>query len=141
MRRWRKPLSSWPWLLGFFPAIGQLHDTGIAIFGAVLKARRRDICLKSFSGYLVYVRLKDGKQIWGQLVTDATGIELQYRADDTLLVGRESAGVPDSVHTRADARVVVPLQPGLRSLNVALAAAMVLGEALRQLDAFPKERP
>ncbi len=54
---------------------------GLAVFGAVLKARRRDICLKSFSGYLVYTRLKDGKQIWGQLVTDATGIEMQYRAD------------------------------------------------------------
>ncbi len=53
----------------------------LAIFGAILKARRRDICLKSFSGYLVYTRLKDGKQIWGQLITDSTGIELQYRAD------------------------------------------------------------
>lgn len=54
---------------------------GLAVFGAILKARRRDTCLKSFSGYLVYTRLKNGKQIWGELVTDATGIELMYRTD------------------------------------------------------------
>jgi tRNA (cytidine/uridine-2'-O-)-methyltransferase len=57
---------------------------------------------------------------------------LAYRPDDLLMVGRESAGVPDEVHARADARVVIPQRPGLRSLNVAVAAAMVLGEALRQ---------
>lgn len=55
-----------------------------------------------------------------------------FRPDDILMVGRESAGVPDSVHDRADARIVIPMTPGLRSLNVALSAAMVLGEALRQ---------
>lgn len=53
----------------------------LAIFGAVLKSRRRDICLKSFSGYMVYTRLKNGRQIWGELLTDATGIELKYRTD------------------------------------------------------------
>ena len=55
-----------------------------------------------------------------------------FRADDTLLLGRESAGAPEAVHARADARLVVPMRPGARSLNVALAAALVLGEALRQ---------
>jgi tRNA (cytidine/uridine-2'-O-)-methyltransferase len=59
-----------------------------------------------------------------------------FRPDDTLLLGRESAGVPDAVHRAADARVVIPLRPGLRSLNVALAAALVLGEALRQTGAL-----
>lgn len=62
--------------------------------------------------------------------------DFAYRADDVLLVGRESAGVPEEVHTRADARVIIPMQPGLRSLNVALAAAMVLSEALRQTGGF-----
>lgn len=57
---------------------------------------------------------------------------------DTLLVGSESAGVPDLVHGRAEARLRVPMAPGLRSLNVAVAASMVLGEALRQTDLFPK---
>ena len=55
-----------------------------------------------------------------------------YRPDDVLLFGRESAGVPDRVHEAADARLVIPIQPGLRSLNVAVACAMALGEAMRQ---------
>lgn len=58
--------------------------------------------------------------------------DYRFAADDTLLLGRESAGVPDDVHRIADARVRIPLRPGLRSLNIAVAAAMVLGEALRQ---------
>ena len=48
------------------------------------------------------------------------------------MVGRESAGAPPQVHAAADAKIVVPIRPELRSLNVAVAAAMVLGEALRQ---------
>jgi len=64
--------------------------------------------------------------------------DFAFQASDTLLVGRESAGVPDEVHAAADARLLIPLQPGLRSLNVAQAAAMVLGEALRQTGLFPQ---
>jgi tRNA (cytidine/uridine-2'-O-)-methyltransferase len=59
-------------------------------------------------------------------------LDYRYRADDVLLFGRESAGVPVEVHEAADARLVIPMRPGLRSLNVALAAAMAAGEALRQ---------
>jgi len=55
-----------------------------------------------------------------------------FRASDTLLVGRESAGVSEAVHQAAEARLRIPIRPGLRSLNVAVAAAMALGEALRQ---------
>jgi tRNA (cytidine/uridine-2'-O-)-methyltransferase len=64
-----------------------------------------------------------------------------FRADDTLLLGRESSGVPETVHAAADARLAIPLQPGLRSLNVALAAAVVLGEALRQTGLLPEVPP
>ena len=60
-----------------------------------------------------------------------------FRPGDTLLLGRESAGVPDEIHARADARLLIPLRPGLRSINVAQAGAMVLGEALRQTNGFP----
>jgi tRNA (cytidine/uridine-2'-O-)-methyltransferase len=63
--------------------------------------------------------------------------EFRFTPDDILLLGRESAGVPDSVRDAADARLRIPLMPGLRSLNVALAASMVLGEALRQTEGFP----
>lgn len=59
-----------------------------------------------------------------------------FAADDVLLLGRESAGVPAAVHAAADARLVIPMRPGCRSLNVAQAAAMVLGEALRQTGGF-----
>lgn len=55
-----------------------------------------------------------------------------FRDDDILLLGRESGGAPDEVHAAADARIVIPLEPGFRSLNVAVACAMVFGEALRQ---------
>lgn len=58
--------------------------------------------------------------------------EFEFRPDDVLMLGRESAGAPPEVHAAADARLVVPIRPELRSLNVAVAAAMVLGEAIRQ---------
>jgi len=64
--------------------------------------------------------------------------EFGFRADDTLLLGRESAGVPEEVHAAAHARIRVPLAAGARSLNVAVAAAMVLGEALRQCGGYPR---
>jgi tRNA (cytidine/uridine-2'-O-)-methyltransferase len=63
--------------------------------------------------------------------------EFDFVPDDTILLGRESAGVPAEVHDAADARLRIPLRPGLRSLNVAQAGAMVLGEALRQTNGFP----
>ena len=64
--------------------------------------------------------------------------EAVFRPDDILLMGRESAGVPEDVHAAADLRVRIPLQAGARSLNVALAAAMVLSEALRQTSGFER---
>ncbi|KAA0680562.1 tRNA (cytidine(34)-2'-O)-methyltransferase [Azospirillum brasilense] len=67
--------------------------------------------------------------------------EFAFAPDDRIMVGRESAGVPDAVHEAADARLVIPLMPPARSLNVALSAAMVLGEALRQTAALPRPSP
>jgi tRNA (cytidine/uridine-2'-O-)-methyltransferase len=57
---------------------------------------------------------------------------IKFQPDDILLLGRESAGVPDEVHNSVTARITIPMQPAARSLNVALACAMVTGEALRQ---------
>ncbi|CDN48701.1 tRNA (cytidine(34)-2'-O)-methyltransferase [Neorhizobium galegae] len=56
----------------------------------------------------------------------------EFRPDDILLFGRESAGVPDNVHEAADARILIPMVEGQRSINVAMSAAMIVGEALRQ---------
>ena len=63
--------------------------------------------------------------------------QFAYRLDDILLFGRESAGVPDDVHAAADARLIVPICPETRSLNVVTTAAMALGEALRQIGGYP----
>ncbi|MDI6835291.1 MAG: tRNA (cytidine(34)-2'-O)-methyltransferase [Rhizobiaceae bacterium] len=58
--------------------------------------------------------------------------DFAFRPDDILLFGRESAGVPELVHDVAEARVIIPMVPGQRSINVAMSAAMIAGEALRQ---------
>jgi tRNA (cytidine/uridine-2'-O-)-methyltransferase len=68
-------------------------------------------------------------------------LDFAFRPGDVIMVGRESAGVPDEVHAAADARLIVPMRPGLRSLNVAVSAVMVLGEALRQTRGFPPLAP
>jgi tRNA (cytidine/uridine-2'-O-)-methyltransferase len=62
-----------------------------------------------------------------------------FRAGDVLLFGRESAGVPEAVHAAADARLVIPMRPSLRSINVAVACAMAVGEAMRQTNGFGAE--
>jgi len=61
----------------------------------------------------------------------------RYGPEDILMFGRESAGVPDAVHAAADARVKIPMVDGLRSINVAMTAAVALAEALRQTNGFP----
>jgi tRNA (cytidine/uridine-2'-O-)-methyltransferase len=63
--------------------------------------------------------------------------DFAFQPSDTLILGRESAGVPQTVHETVDGRLLIPMRPGMRSINVAQAAAMVLGEALRQTDSFP----
>lgn len=66
-------------------------------------------------------------------------LDFDYRTGDILMVGRESAGLPDAVFAAADAAVAIPMRPGVRSLNVAVAAAMVVGEALRQIGTGRRE--
>jgi tRNA (cytidine/uridine-2'-O-)-methyltransferase len=66
-------------------------------------------------------------------------LDCAYQAGDILMFGRESAGVPQAVHQAADLRLKVPMRPNLRSINVAMTAAMALGEALRQTDGFKHE--
>jgi tRNA (cytidine/uridine-2'-O-)-methyltransferase len=67
---------------------------------------------------------------------DVTYLGCGYGANDVILLGRESVGVPEAVHQAADLRVKIPMRDGMRSLNVALACAMVVGEALRQTGGF-----
>lgn len=64
--------------------------------------------------------------------------EFNFKPNDIILMGRESAGVPESVHNLADQRLVIPMNQNARSINVAVSAVMVIGEALKQTDLFPK---
>lgn len=78
------------------------------------------------------------RQVAGRIVllTTAGAVPLwnaRFRADDVLLLGSEGAGVPPHVHARADLRVMIPMQTGFRSLNVAVAGAIALAEAMRQV--------
>lgn len=63
-----------------------------------------------------------------------------FAPGDALLLGRETAGVPDEVHATCDARLRIPMRPGMRSINVAIAASVVLAEALRQTGLLPEEQ-
>lgn len=80
----------------------------------------------------------------GRIVLLSTHASINYTEhvfdpEDIILVGRESSGVPEEVHNMADARIKIPMRPDARSFNVALAAGMALGEALRQTKGFPNE--
>lgn len=63
--------------------------------------------------------------------------DFRFEPDDTLLFGRESAGVPDEVHRAADSRVFIPIRPEARSLNLSVSAGIALWEAMRQLQTYP----
>lgn len=79
------------------------------------------------------VRQDNGRRIVLASTRAATPYtRFSFRPDDTLLFGRESAGVPDHIHEEADARILIPMVEGQRSLNLAMSVAMITGEALRQ---------
>jgi len=80
---------------------------------------------------------KDARVVLLTTKADTIHTAFAFEPGDVLLLGRESAGVPDSVHAAAAARLRIPMRSGLRSLNVAMAGAIVLAEALRQTKAFP----
>ena len=69
----------------------------------------------------------------------ASYLDHAYQPGDILMFGRESVGVPDAVHRAADARLLIPMRPELRSINVAMVAAMALGEAMRQTNGLSHE--
>ena len=96
---------------------------------------RRHVSFEAFEAWRAEGRRQHGGHRLVLLSTRASlpYAEFAFEPDDILMLGRESAGVPDAVHNTADVRLLVPMRPGMRSLNVAVAASMVLGEALRQL--------
>lgn len=81
---------------------------------------------------------------YGRLVllttkTDRPYVDFEFLPNDVLILGRESAGAPQEVHNFVDAKVTIPMTEAARSINVAVSATMVLGEALRQVGGFPKK--
>ena len=82
------------------------------------------------------------RQVTGRIVllTTRGAVRLdvaEFRSDDVLLMGSEGAGVPEEVHARADVRVLIPMRPGLRSMNISVATGIVAAEALRQTGGWP----
>lgn len=67
----------------------------------------------------------------------STYTDFRFAPGDIIMMGRETSGAPDWLHERADARLIIPMAPDQRSINMALAAGLVMGEALRQTNGFP----
>jgi tRNA (cytidine/uridine-2'-O-)-methyltransferase len=118
------------------PAGFDISDRGLRRSGLDYLAKGRTSLYSSFADF-EEARRSAGRRLV-LLTTRATlgYCDFVFSPDDVLMLGRESAGVPDAVHEAADARITIPMAQGLRSLNVAVAAAMVLGEALRQTGGF-----
>lgn len=88
------------------------------------------------ASWAAFLERRAGRLVLLTTKAETRHVDFAFAPDDVLLLGRESAGAPDEVHAAADARLRIPLRPEARSLNVAVAAGMVLGEALRQTGGF-----
>lgn len=116
--------------MGFAYSDRALARAGMDYAGAVDVTRHAD-----WAAFLAQAR---GRVI---LLTTRNAVPLPdagFERDDILLLGSEGTGVPEPVHARADLRVTIPMRPGFRSLNVAVAAGIALGEALRQTQGWPR---
>lgn len=120
-----------------------IHPTGFSFSARTLKRGALDyfdlaefIEHDSYRAFDAWRRESGRRLILLTTKADASAYEAAYRAEDVLMVGRESAGVPETVAADADVRVRIPMRQGLRSINVALSASLVLGEALRQTGHF-----
>ncbi|CDM58595.1 RNA methyltransferase, TrmH family, group 2 [Rhizobium favelukesii] len=123
--------------LGF--GVDIIEPAGFDISDRNLKRAGMDyIAAAALTRHVNWDRFEDWRKNTGRRLvlasTKSSGryTDFAFHADDILLFGRESAGVPDHVHTAADARILVPMVEGQRSINVAVSAAMIVGEAMRQ---------
>ncbi|MCR6500252.1 tRNA (cytidine(34)-2'-O)-methyltransferase [Shinella sp. CPCC 101442] len=120
-------------------AVDIVEPAGFDLSDRNLKRAGMDyLAAVTLTRHVSWDRFEEWRQASGRRLilasTKAAGLytDFNYRPDDILLFGRESAGVPDRVHDIADGRVLIPMIEGQRSINVALSAAMICGEALRQ---------
>jgi tRNA (cytidine/uridine-2'-O-)-methyltransferase len=105
-------------------------------YGPLAKAIRHD----GWSQFLAAPARREGRLILFTTRAEATFHSFAYGPGDTLLFGQESAGAPEHVHAAADARLIIPIRPEARSLNLVSACAIAAAEALRQVGAFPLPR-
>nr|WP_295888316.1 tRNA (cytidine(34)-2'-O)-methyltransferase [uncultured Devosia sp.] len=90
----------------------------------------------SWTAFDAWRRIQGRRLVLLTTKAETSAYAVDYETDDILMVGRESAGVPDAVAEACDLRIRIPMRSGLRSINVALAATLILGEAKRQTDGF-----
>ena len=90
----------------------------------------------SWTAFDAWRRIRGRRLVLLTTKAETSAYAVDYETDDILMVGRESAGVPDAVAEACDLRIRIPMRDGLRSINVALAATLILGEAKRQTDGF-----
>jgi tRNA (cytidine/uridine-2'-O-)-methyltransferase len=115
-----------------FPLSDRTMRRAALDYGALADLRLHD----GWTAFLADPERRAGRLVLFTTASAEPYTRFDFRPGDALLFGRESAGVPEDVHEAAAARLLIPLRPGARSLNVVTAAAMALGEALRQTG-FP----
>ncbi|MCY1668204.1 tRNA (cytidine(34)-2'-O)-methyltransferase [Rhizobium sp. SL86] len=113
---------------GFVLSDKNLRRAGMDYLASV--AMTRHVNWESFDAW----RSEEGRRlVLASTKAAARYTDFRFASNDILLFGRESAGVPDHVHDRSDARLIIPMVEGQRSINVAMSAAMMAGEAMRQI--------
>lgn len=122
------------------PAGFPISDSALKRAGMDYLERAAMVRHLSFGTFDAWRRTEDRRLVLLTTRAETPYADFSFLAGDILLMGRESSGVPESVHELADARLTIPMAEGMRSLNVAVSTGMVLGEALRQSGTFPKSR-
>jgi tRNA (cytidine/uridine-2'-O-)-methyltransferase len=124
-------------------AVHVIHPAGFALTDKNLARAGMDYLDKaalvehaSFAAFDAWRRGEGRRLALLTTKASASAYAATFRPDDILLLGRESAGVPDTVADVCDLRLRIPMRPGMRSINVALAGGMIFGEALRQTQHF-----
>ena len=106
-------------------------------YGPLAKAIRHD----GWSAFMAHEGRKEGRLVLFTTHGSTPLHSFSFEAGDTLLFGQESAGAPEHVHSAAQARLLIPIRPGARSLNLVSACAIAAAEALRQINGFPSPPP
>lgn len=112
---------------GFDISDRNLKRAGMDYLGAVSLTRH-----VNWQAFDEWRKSEDRRLVLASTKAATPYVDFVYHPGDILLFGRESAGVPDNVHDTAEARILIPMREGQRSINVAMSAAMIVGEALRQ---------